>query len=170
MIWYSSTIKSLRRQGTWVTSEAISRFRRLPWKKGSSVRTDSAAAPADSSSRASTAGSNSARIRPFDGEAFFNSAMMAGPEAAARRSPAAKPRGVCAEARRSSSGTGTLALRRSRSARVWARMRSRCRMAGSPGCRQLQYKSPDICHSALLTFGTAAAARRAGCWFCQEAL
>ena len=46
-------MKSLRRQGILVAAEAISRFCRLPWKKGSSVRTESAVAPERSRSAAS---------------------------------------------------------------------------------------------------------------------
>ncbi len=41
------------------------------------MRTESAAAPAASSSRASSATGKSARIRPLEGEAFFSSAMTA---------------------------------------------------------------------------------------------
>ena len=60
-----------------------------------------AAAPAASKVRARGMGWKSGRIRPFEGDAFLISAIMAGPVAAAVRSPAMKPRGVCAAALRS---------------------------------------------------------------------
>src|SRR6185312_9531312 len=99
-----STIKSLRRQGSEVACEASSRLRSEPWKYCSSVRTESAAAPACSNSRASSATGKSARINPFDGDAFFNSEMIAGPEPAIVLSRLRKPRVWWAQARTSKPG------------------------------------------------------------------
>ncbi len=63
-----------------VASDASSRLCSEPWKNCSSVRTERQAAPAFASSAARLGTSKSARMSPLEGEAFFSSAMMAGPD------------------------------------------------------------------------------------------
>src|SRR2546422_489055 len=64
---------------------------------------ESAAAPAPSRSRANCSGLKFDRIKPRDGEAFFNSAMIATDSRLFSSSALRKPRGTCSAARRSSS-------------------------------------------------------------------
>src|SRR5882724_8572191 len=94
-------MKSLRRQGREILADACSRLSSEPRKNSSSVSTDSAAAPACSNSRASSAGRKSARIKPFEGDAFLSSAMIAGPCCEVRRSRSRNPLGMCSAAFRS---------------------------------------------------------------------
>src|SRR5215469_10057820 len=96
-------MKSLRRQGSWVTSEAARKFASEPEKNSSSVRTESAAAPACSNSRARAAESKLLRISPRDGDLFFSSATTAIPNLLPDSSLLRKPRGMCDSACRSSS-------------------------------------------------------------------
>src|SRR5690242_15227278 len=91
-------MKSFRRQGTEVCEDATRKFSSEPWKYSSSVRTDKAVAPAPASSFANSVTLKSPRIKPFDGDAFFNSAMIAGPVALAVASALRNPRGRCASA------------------------------------------------------------------------
>src|SRR6266851_51902 len=95
-------MKSLRRHGIFTVAEAVARSSREPWKNSPLVSTERAAAPADSKLCARAAGEKSLRIRPFEGEAFLISEMIAGPSLATVRSPLAKPRGVWVAALRSS--------------------------------------------------------------------
>src|SRR5271167_5463 len=106
-------MKSFRRHGRRVASDARSRFCSEPWKNCWSVRTDSAAAPPSSSSAASLATSKSARINPFDGDAFFNSAITTVPDFTARPRLARNPRGWCRSA-------AAVSARRSAESRVAA--------------------------------------------------
>ena len=69
-------MKSLRSAGILTSFAIFLRYTGEPRKKNSSVRTDSAAAPFLSSSMQSISGTKSSRIKPFDGEAFFSSAMI----------------------------------------------------------------------------------------------
>src|ERR1700693_1817074 len=65
-------------------------------------------------------------MTPREGDAFFSSAMTAGPAAEARRRAAANPRGTCAAAHLASSArlaSGRLeATRRRASATIWSRV------------------------------------------------
>jgi hypothetical protein len=124
--WNESTMKSLRRQGIFTAEEARVRFWSEPWKNLVSVSTERAVAPATSSEVARATGSKSARMRPREGEAFFSSAMMAGPEAEALRRAASKPRGWCAAAWRSSRAMSAVARRARTSSKVCARILSSC--------------------------------------------
>src|SRR5450755_4326652 len=87
-------MKSLRRHGINVASEATSRLFSEPWKYRSLVSTESAAAPACANSVAKSATRKSARINPLDGEAFFSSAIIAAPDLDTRSRLARKPLGV----------------------------------------------------------------------------
>ena len=72
---YSSTVKSLRRQGMF-TWEAISfKYSSLPRNHFGSVRTEMQSAPAASYSRAIARYGKSGAIRPLDGDAFLHSQM-----------------------------------------------------------------------------------------------
>src|SRR5271157_927158 len=86
--WEVAIVKSLRSTGRETRARAFCRSRRLPWKKLSSVRIESAAAPPVSYCAAMRAASKWAESTPLLGEAFFTSAMMAGVRArkAARKS------------------------------------------------------------------------------------
>src|SRR6185437_1012258 len=101
-------MKSLRRQGTEVFADAKRRFSSEPRKYSSSVRTDNTAAPAPASSFASSVALKSLLIKPVDGEAFYNSAIIAGPDALDVSSALRNPRGTWASARRSRSRTSAV--------------------------------------------------------------
>ena len=70
-------MKSLRSTGSLVAARAATMKSRWPWNDGVSVSTERQAAPPASYAFASAGGSKSARISPFDGEAFFTSAISA---------------------------------------------------------------------------------------------
>ena len=57
------------------------------------MRTERQAAPAFASSAARLGTSKSGRMRPFEGEAFLSSAMMAGRDSETLRRLSRKPRG-----------------------------------------------------------------------------
>src|SRR5690242_20954871 len=74
-----SKMKSLRSAGNAEALRASRRFLSEPPKNSPSVKTERAAAPADSRERASSDGSKGSRITPREGEAGFNSAITLSP-------------------------------------------------------------------------------------------
>src|SRR5579871_6726278 len=101
---------------------ASRRFLSVPRKNSPSVRTESAAAPADSSEVARATGSKGSRKTPREGEAGFNSARTLMP---GRKSAAGKSRsGVAAATPYLSAVSGKTCLRCSTSARRASRIRS----------------------------------------------
>src|SRR5205085_6813659 len=106
--WNSSMMKSLRRQGSEQFAEAARKLASDPWKNSSSVKTESAAAPADSNSVERLAASKSFLIKPRDGDAFLSSVMTAKPVLLALPRALRNPRGLCEAARLSMSGDSAL--------------------------------------------------------------
>ncbi len=96
----------MRSTGSDVAARAAARCSGAPWKYGSSVSTERHVAPPLAYARASDGGSKSARMRPFDGLAFFTSAISAGsPRAMVFCSAARNPRGGEAAAARAFTST-----------------------------------------------------------------
>ena len=102
--WTSSMVKSLRRTGSSTVSRATCRSATEPPKYGSSVSTDSAAAPPCSYALAVAAGSRSGASSPFDGERRFISPITARCSSARRSAaPNARVGGASSAWRRSRS-------------------------------------------------------------------
>ena len=119
-------MKSFLSTGRWAASRALRKSLKLPRKNASSVSTDMAAAPADSYLRAYSAGSRSARMTPFEGEARLISAMIFTPCRPGCASDAPKGRtSILALARCSRSAAGTTFFASATSAFFFATIRSR---------------------------------------------
>src|SRR5215467_4677152 len=140
-ICHGSKMKSLRSTGTPTDLRASRRFLSVPRKNSPSVRTESAAAPADSSEAARATGSNGSLIMPRDGEAGFNSERTLIP---GRVRAAAKSRkGVAAATPYLSAVSGKTFLRCSTSARRASRMRSRTVPVETGVCMSVRYYARD---------------------------
>src|SRR3954471_6352722 len=119
-------MKSLRSTGNWQAARACSRYATLPWKNCTSVSTDRQAAPCFSYERAICAGTKSSRNTPFDGLAFFTSAITAArPAACFARNAPTKSRRSRDDASRRNSSSGALCSAARTSSRLTAMMRSR---------------------------------------------
>src|SRR5882724_11821970 len=138
---HGSKMKSLRRTGICMDLRASRRFFSVPRKNSPSVRTESAAAPADSREVARATGSNGSRRTPREGDAGFSSAKTLGP---GRVSAAEKSRrGVAAATPYLSAVSGKTCLRCSTSARRASRMRSRTVPVGTGVCMSVSYHAKE---------------------------
>src|SRR5207247_1256854 len=115
---------------------------------------ESAAAPAPSRSRANCSGLKFDRIKPRDGEAFFNSAMIATDSRLFSSSALRKPRGTCSAARRSSSRKSaasrvSASLRRV-AATIWSRLvgMAMLKLYGN-GATGRESRASRVCNFAL---------------------
>src|SRR5437762_7439650 len=134
-------MKSLRKTGICMDLRASRRFLSVPRKNWPSVRTESAAAPADSREVARATGSNGSRRTPPEGEAGFSSATTLRP---GRVSAAEKSRrGVAAATPYLSAVSGKTCLRCSTSARRASRMRSRTVPVGTGVCMTVSYHAKE---------------------------
>src|SRR6266550_7869833 len=115
---------------------------------------ESAAAPAPSRPRANCSGLKFDRIKPRDGEAFFNSAMIATDSRLFSSSALRKPRGTCSAARRSSSRKSaasrvSASLRRV-AATIWSRLvgMAMLKLYGN-GATGRESRASRVCNFAL---------------------